>query len=100
MFQLLGNHLLQFIFIKNFYDENRHVNTKNKWVWGIHALNYPYIMYVFYFTEAAAIDETLSSKIWIPLDCLLTINIALYQVYYHYSERKEAEKVKCECEED
>ena len=47
MYQLLCNHLLQFIFLKNFYDENRMVNTKNKWVWVINLFSYSYIIFKF-----------------------------------------------------
>lgn len=51
MYQLLVNHLLQMIFLREFYDEKGKVSTKNKWVWVIHALNYPYIIYVYVMCE-------------------------------------------------
>jgi hypothetical protein len=44
------------IFLREFYDENGKVNTKNKWVWVVHALNYPYIFYIYVYTDAAARD--------------------------------------------
>ena len=47
MLQLLFNHLLQMIFLSEFYNEYGRVNTHNQWVWVVHALNYPYIMYVY-----------------------------------------------------
>ena len=75
------------IFLKNFYDEKRRINTKNRWVWVIHFFSYAYIVYVYYFTSAAYIDASESSKIWVPLDIILTFNIALYQLYYN-SEQK------------
>ena len=78
MWQLLANHFLQMLFLRNFYDDNREVNTKNKWVWGIHAINYPYILYVYCFTDAVKVDNSELRKIWIPLDIILTINITLY----------------------
>jgi hypothetical protein len=45
MVQLLFNHILQMVFLREFYDSKGKVNTKNGWVWVIHALNYPYILY-------------------------------------------------------
>ena len=70
------NHLLQMIFLKNFYTPERKVNTSHSWVWVVHALNYPYIFYVYYFTEYDS--NSLAKKIWIPLDMLLTIGVIVY----------------------
>ena len=42
---LLCNHLLQMIFLKNFFDENMRVNTKNQWVWAIHLISYSIVIY-------------------------------------------------------
>lgn len=72
------------IFLKDFYDKNRKVNTSNKWVWYIHIVSYTYIIYVYSCTSARYEDASESSKIWVPLDILLTFNIALYQLYYKY----------------
>jgi len=77
-YQLLMNHLLQMIFLKNFYDENRKVNTSHRWVWVVHFFSYAYIIYVYCFTSAKDKDASESSKIWVPLDIILTFNIALY----------------------
>jgi len=55
------------------------VSTKNRWVWVVHAINYPYILYVYLFTDAVEQDNSVVRKIWIPLDVILTLNIALYQ---------------------
>ena len=66
------------IFLRNFYDEHRKVNTKNRWVWYFHILSYAYIIWVYTMTDAATIDDSQSSKIWIPLDIILTFNIGLY----------------------
>ena len=52
MEQLLGNHMLQFIFLRDFYNKLHRVNTNHKWVWVVHALNYPYICYVYFATDA------------------------------------------------
>ena len=48
---LFANHLLQMIFLKDFYDMDGHVNTKNNWVWVIHAFSYTYVVYVYYNTD-------------------------------------------------
>ena len=68
------------IFLRNFYDSDGKVSTKNSWVWVVHAINYPYIIYVFYFTDARQQDNSDLRKIWIPLDIILTFNIAMYQL--------------------
>jgi len=60
------------IFLRNFYDDERKVNTKHRWVWYFHIVSYAYIIYVYYLTDAAEIDASESSKIWIPLDIILT----------------------------
>ena len=39
------------VFLREFYDEHGKVNTKNSWVWFVHAINYPYILYVYLETE-------------------------------------------------
>jgi hypothetical protein len=84
VYQLLFNHLLQMIFLRNFYDENRKVNTKHRWVWYFHIISYSYIIYVYYLTNARLVDASQSAKIWIPLDIILTFNIALYQIFYNH----------------
>ena len=68
------------------------MNTSNKWVWVIHALNYPYIFYVFYFTDARQNDVSLAKKIWIPLDMILTFGVTMYQLFYRYLEKWEPEE--------
>ena len=91
MYQLLCNHLLQFIFLKNFYDENRMVNTKNKWVWIVNMISYVYILFKYDQLDdqqdSDNLDLSVSSQIWIPLDCILTFNIMLYQVFYYWQEQ-------------
>jgi len=53
----------------------------------IHAVNYPYILYVYIFTDAVSQDNSDARKIWIPLDIILTINIALYQLFQLQSQK-------------
>jgi len=92
MYFLLVNHLLQMVFLKDFYDENRRVNTKNTWVWGVHAISYAFTIYIYIFTDAAKNDKSESRRIWIPLDCILTCCIAGYQVAYHFMQFMEETK--------
>ena len=80
----MANHLLQMIFLRDFYDENRKVNTKNQWVWYVHIVSYAYIIYIYCFTGIAIQEASEASRIWVPLDILLTLNIALYQLFYVY----------------
>ena len=83
------------IFLRNFYDDERKVNTKHRWVWVFHVFSYGYILYVYFLTDAAEIDDSESSKIWIPLDILLTFNIALYQIFYNYMQYQEDQEHVC-----
>jgi hypothetical protein len=77
------------IFLKDFFDEEGRVNTKNKWVWVVHFFSYSYIIYYTFFTGVLALEHSQSSKMWIPLDIILTINIAIYQLYYHMIQAKQ-----------
>ena len=86
-YQLLINHFLQMIFLRNFYDENRRVNTKHRWVWYFHIVSYAYIIYIYGFTDADNRESSQLSKIWIPLDIILTFNIAIYQLYYNFEQQ-------------
>lgn len=74
------------IFLRNFYDDHRRVNTKHRWVWYFHIVSYTYIIYIYYLTDARLNDASESSKIWIPLDIILTFNIALYQIFYNHMQ--------------
>ena len=66
------------IFLRDFYDKDRRVNTGHKWVWGVHAICYTYVAWIYFFTNAVAEEKSEYSKMWIPLDMILTINIAFY----------------------
>ena len=74
------------VFLRNFYDENRRVNNKHRWVWYVHVVSYAYIIWVYLFTDAQANESSDFSKIWIPLDIILTFNIALYQLFYNLEQ--------------
>ena len=77
------------IFLRHFYDEKRKVNTGHKWVWGVHFVSYSVIIYYYFFTDSVQRDSSESSNIWIPLDILLTINVAIYQVFFNFLQRFE-----------
>lgn len=73
------------IFLRDFYDENRKVNTKNQWVWYVHILSYAYIIYTYIANDLFENGgDSESAKIWVPLDIILTFNIAMYQLFYLY----------------
>ena len=55
---LLVNHILQMIFLKDFYDEERKVSTKNQWVWLVQVFSYTYIMYIYIITDARVIETS------------------------------------------
>lgn len=80
------NHIIQMIFLKSFFDEHRRVDTKNLWVWYIHAISYTYILYVLLFTDLYNREISIASKMWIPLDIILTFLIVAYQGYYIYQQ--------------
>ena len=63
----------------------------HKWVWGVHLVTYPYIVYVYFFTDDVANDPSQARKMWIPLDIILTIGISLYQVFYHFMSKMDHE---------
>ena len=86
---LLVNHLLQMIFLRHFYDDKRKVNTGHKWVWGVHFISYSVIIYCYFFTDSVQRDASESSKIWIPLDILLTVLILVYQIFFNFLQRFE-----------
>ena len=82
------NHVLQMIFLREFYNCHGKVNTKNSWVWLIHAINYPYIIYVYLQCEIYGVykDGSQARRMWIPLDIILTCLIVCYQIFYRYIE--------------
>jgi hypothetical protein len=77
------------IFLRHFYDEKRKVNTGHKWVWIVHFFSYMVIIYYYFCTDAVKREASESSKIWIPLDILLTVNIAIYQIFFNFMQRFE-----------
>jgi hypothetical protein len=61
------------------------------WVWAIHIIVYPYILYKYWQTMNASyidINEIYESrKIWVPMDCFLTLSVAgLYFVEIKYDK--------------
>ena len=55
---LLFNHLLQLIFLRDFYDAERRVNMNHRWVWVVHFFSYAYVAYQYFFTDARKIDQS------------------------------------------
>jgi hypothetical protein len=77
-YQLLANHLLQIVFLRDFFDAEGRICQKHSWIWVIHFFSYSYIIYALACTDIVKRDQSLASKMWIPLDIFLTINIYLY----------------------
>ena len=88
------------IFLREFYDKDRRVNTKNNWLWGVHFVFYVYVIWAYYFSGKRDQETSDNIKIWIPLDILLTFNITLYQVYYNWEQKNEDQLKKDEMEEN
>ena len=89
------------IFLREFYDEKGKVSTKNKWVWVVHALNYPYIIYVYVMCELSGdVDHSQARRMWVPLDIILTFLIVCYQIFYRLLEVMEKSPEKGEEEND
>jgi len=86
--------LLQMIFhlfLKNFFLHDGKLNLDHQWVWAVLAASYGYIIYSYFLTDIVSKDHSQSSKMWIPLDILLTAGIALYQLI-HYCREKKAQR--------
>jgi hypothetical protein len=78
MYQLLFNHTLHFIFKRSFLDEDRKITKKHKWIWLVNLCSYSYIIYKYFYTDAAEKSESAFSRSWIPLDILLMTLVAIY----------------------
>lgn len=81
MYLLLSMHILQMVFLRRFYDEHGHVNTSNQWVWYVHFIFYPYVIYSFYIdciTPVEHREKLQSRRVWIPMDLILTLCIGIY----------------------
>ena len=80
---LLFNHFLQMVFLKKFYRNDGHVDFSNKWVYVVHAVMYTYVGYKYYLTDLVDREKSEFTKMWIPLDIILTINIFFYKIAYY-----------------
>ena len=70
----------------------RRINTRHKWLWVLHVIVYPYVLYC-YFVDRYKTDEAHKEKIearivWVPMDCILTSCVIAYYLIYLYLERK------------
>ena len=54
------------------------VNGSHKWIWYVHLVSYLYVIYAYFLTDMYKNESSQVSKIWIPLDIILTVNIAIY----------------------
>jgi len=83
------------LFMREFYDERDKVKTKNIWVWFVHAVSYTYVIFFYFFTDAVDREKSLASKMWVPLDMLLTGCIFMYFMFYYmldvYANEEEQE---------
>jgi len=82
MYMLLAVHSLQVVFLRKLYTKDHRVNRKHMWIWVVHCIVYPYILYKYWETMNDAfvnINEIYESrKIWVPMDCVLTLSVASY----------------------
>lgn len=88
MYLLLSMHILQLVFLRRFFDENGRVNVSNQWVWYVHFIIYPYVIYSFYVDciKPPEYQEKLESRrVWIPMDLILTICIGIYFIINLYA---------------
>ena len=81
---LLGLHILQFLFLRHFYTDDRKVNTGYKWVWMIHLIVYPYVIWR-YMQAKDDDEESASRRVWIPMDITITVSVAIYYFIHLYS---------------
>jgi len=79
------------VFLRHWYNDDRKINTSNRWVWTVHFINYPYMAFIFFFTNARELDPSESRAMWIPLDFLLTTLLTCYMGFFSAMEAKEDE---------
>ena len=80
MQMLLVYHILQVVFLRNFYDEQstyRRIYVRSNWVWMMQVLIYPYVSLA-YLAELNNNRLLESHRIWIPLDIMLTYLMNIY----------------------
>lgn len=65
-------------------------------------MSYAYIIYVYYFTDAADLSSSDYMKSWIPLDIMLMFFVSIYYFFSKYMQSKieECEFAEEESEED
>jgi len=61
-------------------------------------ISYAYIIYIYQFTDAASRESSQNTLIWIPLDIILTFNIALYQLYYNFEQNMSDAEEESSCD--
>ena len=90
------------MFLREFYDKERRLNSKNRWVWIVTFFIFNYVAYMYFFQPDAFMNESSqSTKMWIPMDLILTVTIVCYQMFYNIIQGFEdeihsiIEKTKC-----
>jgi len=74
------------MFLRNFFGKDGKVDTDHGWVWMMHFVSYVYIIYIYFFTDLKKKESSEFTKMWIPLDIILTFNIALYYSFFVYMQ--------------
>ena len=92
MHLLLAMHCLSLLFLRKFYNAERHgrVNTSHWWVWIIKIGVYSYA--VWKYNDEMSNPEShkrSSSQVWIPIDIMLTIFVSMYYLTHLFSQASE-----------
>jgi hypothetical protein len=69
-------------------NDERKINSSHKWLWYGSAGSYTYIIYVYYFTDAADLSSSDYMKSWIPLDIMLMFFVSIYYFFCKYMQSK------------
>ena len=96
MYLLLVTHLIQFIFYRRLLSDDGKINMRHKWVWVLHVLIYPYVIYSYFYDRDLAsrehdgegqLAEHIEARlVWIPMDCILTACVLVYYCIHVYKE--------------
>lgn len=96
MYALLTIHILEFIFQRQFFYQNRRVHLHSKWIWGVKIVAYPIILYLYaqsYYTTTIEHEHeklvNVSRQVWIPLDFILTAFFTCYYLGYYCLQDEE-----------
>jgi len=68
-------------------NDKRKINSSATWLWYISAVSYCWIIYVYYFTDAAQTSKSDYMKSWIPLDIMLMFFVSVYYFFSKYMQK-------------